>query len=93
MNWAEMRAVYPDQWLIVEALEAQTTADRQRVLGRIAVVERCADGEKAFERYRQLHNQYPSREYYYLHTSREQLDIREVQWMGVRRSHAAGAAR
>ena len=92
MNWAEIRTIYPNQWLVVEALEAQTTPDQRRVLERMAVVERCANGETAFERYRQLHRQYPNREYYYLHTSRERLDIQEVQWMGVRRSHAAGAA-
>jgi len=90
MNWAEIRVMYPDEWLVVEALEAQTTPDQQRVLERIAVVERCGSGSAAFERYRQLHQQYPNRELYYVHTSREQLDIREVLWLGVRRSHAAG---
>lgn len=70
MNWAEIRTVYPDEWLVVEALEAQTTPDQHRMLERIAVVERCASGSAAFERYRQLHQQYPSRELYYLHTSR-----------------------
>ena len=93
MNWEEIRTTYPDEWLIVEALEAKTTPDQQRVLERMAVVERCTNGEAAFERYRQLHRQFPNREYYYVHTSREHLDIREVQWMGIRRSHAAGVER
>jgi hypothetical protein len=38
--------------------------------------------------YRRLHQQYPSREFYFVHTSREELDIREQQWLGIRRSHA-----
>ncbi len=88
MKWAEIRTVYPDQWLVIEALEAQTTSDQRRVLERIAVVERSASGSAAFNRYRQLHQEYPNRELYYVHTSREELDIRELQWLGVRRSHA-----
>jgi hypothetical protein len=89
MKWAEIRAGYPDQWLVIEALEAQTTPDQLRILRRIAVVERCISGRTAFERYRQLHQEYPNRELYYVHTSREELHIREVHWLGVRRSHAA----
>jgi hypothetical protein len=93
MNWTEIRIAYPKQWLVIEALDAKTTPDQQRLLERIAVVERCASGSAAFERYRQLHQQYPNRELYYVHTDREQLDIREVHWLGVRRSHAVGAER
>ncbi|MEW5871071.1 MAG: hypothetical protein AB1894_17485 [Chloroflexota bacterium] len=93
MNWLEIRQTYPDQWLIIEALEAQTAPDRQRLLKRIAVIERCSSGSSALERYRQLHQQYPTREFYYVHTSRVELDIREVQWLGVRRSYAAGIER
>jgi hypothetical protein len=90
MNWAEIRIAYPEQWLVIEALDAKTTPDQQRLLKRIAVVERCASGSAAFERSRQLHQQYPIRELYYVHTGHEQLDIHEVHWLGVRRSHAAG---
>ncbi len=39
MLWTEIREAYPDQWLIVEALEAHTTPDRHRHLDRMAVVE------------------------------------------------------
>jgi hypothetical protein len=93
MNWEDIRQVYPDQWLIIEALEARTSADQQRLLDKIAVIERCAEGASAFGRYRQLHQQHPQREFYYVHTSRPNLDIREVQWLGVRRNHAAGIER
>ena len=88
MQWPEICKAYPDEWLIIEALQAHTTLDNQRQLDKIAVVERCADGNSAFQSYRRLHQQYPAREFYYVHTSREKLDIREQQWLGVRRSHA-----
>jgi hypothetical protein len=91
MNWLEIRAAYSDQWLIVEALEAVTTSDKQRQLERLAVIERCPDGGGAMQAYRRLHQQYPEREFYFLHTSRKNLDIRERQWLGIRRADAVKA--
>ena len=91
MLWREVRKAYPNQWLIVEALEAQTVAGNRRQLGRLAVIESCPDGNTAFQRYRRLHQEYPAREFYFVHTSREKLDIRERQWLGIRRGDAARA--
>jgi hypothetical protein len=88
MQWAEIREEYPQRWLVVEALEAHTEGE-QRKLDELMVVDTCVDGEAAFQRYRQLHQQHPSREFYYLHTSRETLDIHERHWLGLRRKHAA----
>jgi hypothetical protein len=77
MQWPEIRKVYPDQWLIIEALEAHTTPDNRRQLDKIAVIEQCLDGSAAMEGYRRLHQQYPGREFYFVHTIRKELDIRE----------------
>jgi hypothetical protein len=93
MIWSEIRKAYPDQWLIVEALEAHTTSDNKRQLERLAVIERCADGKEAFQSYRRLHQSYPHREFYFLHTSRDELDIREQKWLGIRRNNAAHSER
>ena len=93
MRWPEIRNAYPNQWLIVEALEAHTTPDYQRQLDRLAVIERCTDGNTAFQSYRRLHQIYPLREFYFVQTSREELDIREQQWLGIRRSNAANPER
>jgi hypothetical protein len=40
-----------------------------------------------------LHQQFPAREFYFVHTRREALEIRERHWAGVRRSHAVNAER
>lgn len=88
MHWSEVRKAYPNQWLVVEALQAHTTQEHRRCIDRIAVVDHCSDGSAALDSYRRLHQQYPSREFYFVHTSREELDIREQQWLGIRRSHA-----
>jgi hypothetical protein len=87
MQWPEVRNAYPDQWLVIEALEARTTPDQQRILDRLAVVDRCPDGAAAFQAYRRLHQQYPQREFYSVHTSKEELEIEERRWLGIRRAH------
>ena len=93
MQWSEVRTVYPDQWLIIEALEAHSTPDHRRQLDGIAVIDCCSDGGSAMQRYRQLHQHYPSREFYFVHTSREALDIHERQWLGIRSHHAVNPER
>ena len=80
MQWPEICRSHPDTWLIVEALEAHTTPDSQRHLDRLTVVEKCPDGKAAMKRYRFLHQQYPEREFYFIHTSRDSLDIQVQQW-------------
>jgi len=89
MKWDEIRNTYPDQWLIIEALETHTTPDYQVHLDRLTVIERCTDGNDALTRYRRLHKEYPQREFYFVHTSRTDLDIRVLHWTGIRRNHAA----
>jgi len=91
MRWTDIRKTYPNQWLVIEALQAHSDEQHRRVLDEIAVVETCMDGNTAMQGYRKLHQQQPDREYYFVHTSREQLDIRERQWLGIRRGHATAA--
>jgi hypothetical protein len=40
---------------------------------------------------RQLYRSYPSREFYFVHTSREKLEIKERRWLGIRGEHEARA--
>jgi hypothetical protein len=93
MRWSQILNAYPDQWLVVEALEAHTTIDGRRLLDCLAVIETCADGNSTMQRYRQLHQEYPQREFYFVHTSREELNIQERYWLGIRRTHAVVAER
>ena len=82
MRWTEIREQYPNQWLIVDALEAHTEGDHRK-LDQMTVVEVCPDGAAAYQRYRELHQQHPRREFYFVHTAREELDIRERHWLGL----------
>jgi hypothetical protein len=90
MQWPEVRAAYPNQWLVIEALEAHTDHERRR-LDQIAVIDVCTDGSAAIQSYRRLHQAYPTREFYFVHTQRDTLEIIEQRWIGVRRGHAVTA--
>ncbi len=92
MIWSEVRQAYPNRWLIIEAVEAHTAAER-RILGKIAVMEACGDNAKVMQAHERWHQAYPQREFYFAHTGREELDIRERRWLGIRRSNAAYAPR
>lgn len=92
MLWSEVRDSHPGQWLVIEALESHTEKD-YRILDQVAVVETCPDGASAMQAYRRLHRQYPTRDFYFIHTSRETLQVRERHWVGVRRGNETHAAR
>lgn len=88
MQWQEVKQVYPEKWLIIEALHAHTETDAHRYLDDLAVIEPCVNAKDAMQHYRLLHQQYPEREFYFVHTSREELDIVERQWLGIRKNNA-----
>jgi len=83
MDWQDVRAHYPDRWLLVEALVAHNDAER-RVLDDIAVIDSFDDSHAAMARYADLHRVAPGRELYVVHSSRESIDITERRWLGVR---------
>jgi len=83
MKWVDVRQSYPGQWLLVEALAAHSEEGR-RVVEELAVIDTFAGSAMAWQRYRQLHHKVATRELYILHTDREQLDIAEQVWLGIR---------
>jgi len=76
MRWSEVRAFHPDQWLVVEAVEAHSETDR-RVFDRIGLVELCSDGRAAMKRYGELRREHPNREFCFVHTSKLELSFEE----------------
>lgn len=83
--------MHPDQWLVIEALEARSVNDR-RVVERIAVIDVCPDGKTTMKRYAELRREHPHREFCFVHTSRAELEIEERLWLGVRGIRAADLA-
>ncbi len=84
MKWNEIQNTYPDQWLVIEAIDAYSTSNNIRHIDDISVVEKCPDGGSAMKIYRRFHKRFPEKEYYYIHTSREKLDFPERYWLGIR---------
>jgi len=84
MKWKEIRQQYPQSWLLLEALEAHTTA-KHRIVEQFAVLNRFQDSASAMDLYTEMHHSSPERELYVLHTSKEALNIQERKWLGLRR--------
>ncbi|NJL28905.1 MAG: hypothetical protein HC897_13935 [Thermoanaerobaculia bacterium] len=83
MRWDEIRTHFPNQWLLVEATAAHSEHHR-RILDDIAVLETFPDGKRAMSGYVQLHEKAPHRELYVVSTEREDLEIEELRWLGIR---------
>ncbi len=83
MKWTDVREHFPRQWLLVEATQAHSEENR-RIVEDLAVVDCYADGQSAMRGYSDLHRREPLRELYVLHTDREELDITELRWLGLR---------
>jgi hypothetical protein len=82
MHWDDIRRRYPHQWLLVEAVEAHSTAGK-RILEDLKVLETFPDGSAAFSGYKEVRRKAPQRELYVLHTDREALEVSELRWFGV----------
>jgi len=83
MKWDDIRTHYPHQWLLLEAIKAYSDSSK-RILEDISVVDAFPDSEAAMRHYTILHSEHPMRELYVFHTDREQLNITERFWAGVR---------
>ncbi|HAO22895.1 MAG TPA: hypothetical protein DCQ37_22065 [Desulfobacteraceae bacterium] len=56
----------------------------KRIPDQIAVINIFPDSPQAMKSYSSLHKESPERELYVLHTAREELDISERNWLGIR---------
>ena len=87
MTWQEIRGLYPDRWLVIEAIEAHTRRGHRHI-DRIAVLAVCPDGPASLRRYRELHEALPGRELYFVSTQRVELDIEDATATGTRTAQA-----
>lgn len=84
MKWADVKQKYIDEWLIIEAINARSE-DSNRIVEELTVVDTFNNNNNAaLRKYVELHKVNPERELYVVHTSRDQLNIKERRWTGVR---------
>jgi hypothetical protein len=85
MKWEDVRQAFPDQWVLIEAIHAFTNEKGERILEEVAPIKMFDNSSEAMKSYKLFHREDPSREMYVLHTSREEPNIIEKKWVGVRR--------
>jgi hypothetical protein len=83
MTWQAIRELYPEQWLLLEVLEAESK-DEVRHLKNLAVLEKYADSMTALRAYRALKKTQANRELLVLHTHRMESTILQRHYVGVR---------
>jgi hypothetical protein len=84
MRWDDVKKTSPQQWVIIEAIDARTEGDK-RIIENVQIVEFFGeDNNGALRQYTKLHKIHPEREYYVVHTSRPELNVKERTWTGVR---------
>ncbi len=81
MDWEQIRGQYPQQWVVVEALDG-VTHGAHRIINQLAFSGAFADWEGAWQAYSTLHNADKWREYYVIHTDRRELNIGVIESFG-----------
>lgn len=84
MTWQKVRQHYPHQWLLLEAIKAHSEPGK-RIVSDLSVIDTFSNSTSALQNYLELHREAPDRELYVFHTEREQLNIEERLWSGIRR--------
>lgn len=85
MMWEDVRQAFPEQWVLIEAVQAHTDDKCERVLEEITLLKRFPKSPDAMRSYQAIHRENFDRELYVLHTSRKEPNIIEKKWVGVRR--------
>jgi len=83
MKWKGLREKYPDSWVLFEAVQAHSN-EGKRIIDDIAVHDTYNDSDEAIKAYRDFHKKEPKRELYVAHTKKQDLEIQERKWLGVR---------
>lgn len=82
MNWPIIREKYPDRWVLVEAIKANSK-NRKRHIDEMAVLFDYSETKDAWNAYKKHHLAEPDREFYIFHTSNESLEVLEQPFTGV----------
>lgn len=85
MKWNEARKLYPNKWILFEAMEAHSE-DGKRIVDELSVINVYDNGKEALKEYADNHKKDKSREMYVYHTKNGELLIEERNWIGVRKN-------
>lgn len=85
VKWEEVRQAFPEKWVLIEAIQAFTNEESERILVDVVPLKKFTNSPEAMKTYQELHRENPTREFYVLHTSRDNPNIIEKKWIGVGR--------
>lgn len=85
MKWEDVCKAFPEQWVLIEAIQAYTNKKSERILEEVVPLKKFSNSPDAMKAYQELHHENPTRELYVLHTNRKNPNIIEKKWVGVRR--------
>ena len=83
MKWSELRKQYPNQFVLVEAISA-CSQNGKRIIKEMAVIDRYNSVSDAWNGYKQQHKTFSEKELYIFHTSKEQIEVEEQYFIGIR---------
>ncbi|EJS73594.1 hypothetical protein CN425_20810 [Bacillus cereus] len=83
MNWSEIRSKYPDTLVLVEAVSVYSKGNK-RMIQEMSVVDEYNSTESAWAAYKKIHRDFPQREFYIFHTRKEEIEVEEQRFSGVR---------
>ncbi|WP_024630352.1 MULTISPECIES: hypothetical protein [unclassified Paenibacillus] len=78
-----IREIYPNRWVLVEALATQST-NHIRTIEEMSVVSDYDDPKRAWASYKKLHLSEPTRELYVFYTGNEFIEVIEQSFTGIR---------
>lgn len=84
MKWSEVRQLFPERCVLVEALKSETRG-KERIIEEMSVIADFENGNAAWKVYKKLHAENQNRELYLFHTNNEEIKIIEQPYIGVRK--------
>ncbi|MEK4607413.1 hypothetical protein NSS88_10415 [Geobacillus sp. FSL W8-1251] len=78
-----VNSYYPNQFVLVEAISA-CSQNGKRIIKEMAVIDRYHSVSDAWNGYKQQHKTFPEKELYIFHTSKEQIEVEEQYFIGIR---------
>jgi len=77
LKWEEVRHAFPEQWVLIEVVQAHTNEHSERILDDIAPLKKFSNSPEAMKICQEIHRYDLGREVYVLHTSRKKPNIME----------------
>ncbi len=78
MTWQEARSVFPDRWLIIDAIESRLEGVDVR-LDEVAVLATTTEGQEIMKLYGQWQGKFPTHQIFFVHTSQDVPPLKDYR--------------